>query len=61
MFFKSKIKKNEISQIIVDNTAKFQSEELSEFSWLYNCLNKKSNFAQEEIIDVFLIKNDCIK
>ena len=61
MFFKSKIKKNEISQIIVDNTAKFQSEELSEFSWLYNCLKKKSNFAQEEIIDVFLIKNDCIK
>tara|TARA_X000000950_G_scaffold13194_1_gene14223 strand:+ start:5802 stop:7463 length:1662 start_codon:yes stop_codon:yes gene_type:complete len=61
MFFKSKIENNKISQIIIDNTAKFQSEELSEFSWLYNCLDKKSSFAQEEIIDVFLIKKNCIK
>ena len=61
MFFKSKITKNNVSQIIIDNTAKFKSEELFEFSWLYNCLEKRNNFAQDEIIDVFLIKNNCIK
>ena len=61
MFFKSKITKNNVSQIIIDNTAKFKSEELFEFNWLYNCLEKKNNFIQDEIIDVFLIKNNCIK
>ena len=61
MFFKSKITKNNVSQIIIDNTAKFKSEELFEFSWLYNCLEKRNNFTQDEIIDVFLIKNNCIK
>ena len=60
-FFKSKIINNNVTQIIIDNTSKFKSEELSEFSWLYNCLEKKNNFSQQKYLDVFLIKNNCIK
>lgn len=60
-FFKSKLVKNNIKEIIVDNTAKFKSKELAEFSWLYDCLEKKSSFKQEKYLDVFLIKNGCIK
>ena len=61
IFFKSKLVKNNVKEIIVDNTAKFKSKELSEFSWLYDCLEKKNNFKQEKYLDVFLIKNGCIK
>ena len=61
IFFKSKLVKNNVKEIIVDNTAKFKSKELSEFSWLYDCLEKKNNFKQEKYLDVFLIKNSCIK
>lgn len=61
IFFKSKITKNDIKQIIIDNTSKFKTDELTEFSWLYNCLEKKNNFDQEKYLDIFLIKNDCIK
>ena len=60
-FFKSKIIKNNVTQIIIDNTSKFKSEELSEFSWLYNCLEKKNNFSQQKYLDIFLIKKNCIK
>ena len=60
-FFKSKITKNNVTQIIIDNTSKFKSEELSEFNWLYNCLEKKNNFSQQKYLDIFLIKNNCIK
>ena len=41
IFFKSKLVKNNVKEIIVDNTAKFKSKELSEFSWLYDCLEKE--------------------
>lgn len=61
IFFKSKLVKNNVKEIIVDNTAKFKSKELSEFSWLYDCLEKKNSFKQEKYLDVFLIKNGCIK
>ena len=61
IFFKSKIIKNNVKEIIVDNTAKFKSKELSEFSWLYDCLEKKNSFKQEKYLDVFVIKNGCIK
>jgi hypothetical protein len=60
-FFKSKLIKNNVTEIIFDNTAKFKSKELSEFSWLYDCLEKKNNFKQEKYLQVFLIKNGCIK
>ena len=61
IFFKTKLVKNNVKEIIVDNTAKFKSKELSEFSWLYDCLEKKNSFKQEKYLDVFLIKNGCIK
>lgn len=61
IFFKTKLVKNNVKEIIVDNTAKFKSKELSEFSWLYVCLEKKNSFKQEKYLDVFLIKNGCIK
>tara|TARA_B100000886_G_scaffold12328_1_gene7988 strand:- start:110 stop:1114 length:1005 start_codon:yes stop_codon:yes gene_type:complete len=60
-FFKSKIIDNNISQIIFDNTAKFKSMDLNEFSWLYECSLQKTEFLQEKYIDVFEIKKDCIK
>ena len=60
-FFKSKIIDNNISQIIFDNTAQFKSMDLKEFSWLYECSSKKTEFLQEKYLDVFEIKKDCIK
>lgn len=60
-FFKSKIIQNNISQIIIDNTAKFKSEELTEFVWLSYCLEKKVNFTQKKYLEVFNIKNNCVK
>ena len=40
-FFKSKIVKNNVKQIIIDNTSGFKNEEIKEFKWLYKCLDEK--------------------
>ena len=59
IFFKSKILNNNVSQIIVDNTAGFKSGELTEFDWLYKCLIEQSVYDQINI-DIFIIKENCI-
>ena len=50
-----------IFQIIFDNTAQFKSMDLKQFSWLYECSSKKTEFLQEKYLDVFEIKKDCIR
>ena len=59
IFFKSKILNNNVSQIIVDNTAGFKSGELTEFDWLYKCLIEQS-VSDQINIDIFIIKENCI-
>lgn len=58
-FFKNKIKNNNISLILIDNTAKFKSTELKDFYWLYPCLEELSH-EMDGSIDIFKIKMDCI-
>lgn len=58
-FFKKKILDNNVSQIIIDNTAKFKSNELKEFEWLNKCLMNKEVFIQNSL-DIFIIKKNCI-
>ncbi len=58
-FFKNKILQNNVSQIIIDNTAGFKTSELVEFEWLYRCLNNKS-FSNEKSLNIFVIKNNCL-
>ncbi|AFS48009.1 hypothetical protein HIMB5_00012690 [alpha proteobacterium HIMB5] len=58
-FFKNKIIDNNISLILIDNTAKFKSKELKDFNWLYPCLNELSH-EMDDSIDIFKIKADCV-
>lgn len=57
-FFKNKIKNNNISLIIIDNTAKFKSTELKDFNWLYPCLNELSH-KMNNSINIFKVKTGC--
>ena len=59
IFFKKKIIKNNISQIIIDNTAGFKSDEIKEFEWLYKCLYKK-NIHENKNLNIFHIKKGCL-
>ena len=59
-FFKKKLKENNVSQIIFDNTAKFMPYELLEFPWLYKCLQKKDHSFVSKNIEIFIIKKNCI-
>jgi hypothetical protein len=59
-FFKKKILENNVSQLVIDNTAKFKSYELSEFKWLYQCLRKEDHSFESKEIEVFIIKQNCI-
>ena len=59
IFFKNKILQNNVSQIIIDNTAGFKTNELVEFEWLYSCLENKS-FSDEKSLNIFFIKNNCL-
>ena len=58
-FFKSKIIDNNISLIIIDNTAKFKTNELNEFIWLNHCL-EKIKFDKNSNVDIFNIKKNCL-
>ncbi len=60
-FFKSKIVENNVTQLIIDNTSKFKPNELSEFDWLYNCLEENNRLENDQNLNVFLIKQKCIK
>ena len=60
-FFKSKLINNNVGQLIIDNTGKFKSNELSEFNWLYKCLTKDNSIYVAKNVDIFFIKNNCIK
>ena len=59
-FFKKKIYENKISLIILDNTAEFKTNELKNFSWLFECLTKINHSNIPEEIDVFLIDQQCL-
>ena len=58
-FFKNKIIKNDITQIIIDNTSRFKNEEIKEFEWLYKCLNRKILPSNKNLY-IFHLKKDCI-
>ena len=59
-FFKNKIIKNDITQIIIDNTSRFKNEEIKEFEWLYKCLNRKIRPSNKNLY-IFHLKKDCIR
>lgn len=59
-FFKHKLINKDVSQIILDNTAKFSSDELIEFPWLYKCLEKQKDLLFSKDLEIFLIKKNCI-
>ena len=58
-FFKSKIVENNVTQIIIDNTAGFKNEEIKEFEWLYKCLNGKIA-TNNKSLHIFQIKKNCL-
>ena len=59
IFFKKKITENKISQIIIDNTAGFKSNNLNEFKWLSKCV-VKIEIPSHNYIDIFNIEKDCL-
>ena len=61
IFFKSKLISNNISQIIIDNTAKFKSDELSEFDWLNKCIDINKTIQLIPKTEVFFIKKQCLQ
>ena len=58
-FFKSKIVKNDVKLIIIDNTAGFKSEEIKEFEWLNKCLERKMISTNKNLY-VFHLKKNCL-
>lgn len=58
-FFRNKIINNNISIIVVDNTANFKTNEINEFAWLNNCL-KKIKINDDSNFDAFRIKKNCV-
>ena len=58
-FFKSKIVDNDVTQIIIDNTAGFKNEEIKEFKWLYKCLNRKILSSNKNLY-IFHLKKNCL-
>ena len=58
-FFRNKIINNNISIIVVDNTANFKTNEINEFAWLNNCL-KKIKINNDSNFDAFRIKKNCV-
>ena len=58
-FFKSKIVENNVTQIIIDNTAGFKNAEIKEFEWLYKCLNEKISPSNKSLY-IFHIKKNCL-
>ena len=58
-FFKSKIVDNNVTQIIIDNTAGFKKEEIKEFEWLYKCLNEKI-LPSNKSLYIFYIEENCL-
>jgi hypothetical protein len=59
-FFKKKIYDNEVSLIILDNTAEFKTKELKNFSWLFKCLTKINHSNKPKQIDAFLVDQQCL-
>ena len=58
-FFKSKIVENDVTQIIIDNTAGFKDEEIKDFKWLNKCLIRKIIPSNKNLY-IFHIKKNCI-
>ena len=61
IFFKNKIKDNDIQEIIIDGTANFSEDNLNEFKWLSNCLTQNKNYYFTNAkIKIYNIKKNCI-
>ena len=58
-FFKSKIVDNKVTQIIIDNTARFKNDEIKEFEWLNKCLNRKKLTSNNNLY-IFHVKKNCL-
>ncbi len=58
-FFKSKIVDNNVTQIIIDNTAGFKNDEIKEFEWLNKCLSRKK-LASNNNLYIFHVKKNCL-
>ena len=61
IFFKNKIKDNNIQEIIIDGTANFSENNLNEFKWLRSCLTQNKNYSFTNTnIKIYNIKKNCI-
>ena len=58
-FFKSKIVDNNVTQIIIDNTAGFKNDEIKEFEWLNKCLSGKKLESNNSLY-IFHVKKNCL-